>query len=93
MIFQVAEWGEDGLHVKRLAIDEDPALWRAYAHLTTLVCQYAFGVLPAKIEWIGLMSGKHRVYRPQPEDVGRAEEYLAYVQSGMEKWHTESNQC
>lgn len=87
MIFQVAQWTKEGLHIQKIVVNEDPALWNGYVQMMTLFSCNGFGNLPAKIEWIGLLSGKRRVYYPREKDVAGAVDYMEWVRSGMEKTH------
>lgn len=63
---------------KKIVVNEDPALWNGYVQMMTLFSRNGFGNLPAKIEWIGLLSGKRRVYYPRNKDVAGAVDYMEW---------------
>lgn len=87
IIFQVAEWTKEGLHIQKIVVDDEPAVWEGTMHWMTLFSLSGFGILPAKIEWIGLLSGKRKVYRPRSKDIALSIDYMERVRSGMGKWN------
>ncbi|GAA3409885.1 hypothetical protein ACFFNY_31180 [Paenibacillus hodogayensis] len=65
--------------LQKYVVDDDPAVIAGFRHLAVLFCSEAFGALPGRIELFGVLSGNRYVFRPQPEDLAKAADYVSLL--------------
>jgi hypothetical protein len=69
--------------IHKYLVDDDPGVIIGFRHLAVLFCSEAFGALPGRIEVFGVLSGNRYVFRPGPEEVAKAADYIRLLRDYM----------
>jgi hypothetical protein len=69
--------------IRKYLVDDDPGVIAGFRHLAVLFGSEAFGCLPGRIEVFGVLSGNRYVFRPQPEEIVKAADYIRLLRDYM----------
>ncbi|WP_442602848.1 hypothetical protein [Paenibacillus sp. KN14-4R] len=83
MMLQLAQWTESSYVIKKIFIEDEPQVIRAYMNMCLVFAYRAFGKLPERIEVYSLLSGAGYGLLPDEEDVGNAQDFLRLAHGMM----------
>ncbi|MCR8643237.1 hypothetical protein NV379_11250 [Paenibacillus sp. N1-5-1-14] len=83
MMLQIAQWTESSYVIKKIFIEDEPNVIRAYMNMCLVFAYQAFGKLPERIEVYSLLSGAGYGLLPDQDDVEKAQDFLRLAHGMM----------
>lgn len=88
MLYRTGSGNEFPYVIRKYLVDDDPGVIAGFRHLAVLFGSEAFGSLPGRIEVFGVLSGNRYVFRPQPEEIAKAADYIRLLRDYMPRAET-----
>jgi hypothetical protein len=84
LTFDVAEWSDSSMVIKKYLIDATPEMLTLYYHLLIVFSEKVFKVTPKRIEVVTLLDGKKHEFIPIPEDLQEGLNFLQVMKYSIE---------
>ncbi|OPA73244.1 hypothetical protein BVG16_29635 [Paenibacillus selenitireducens] len=89
MMFHVIEWYGSSDHpsyiIKKWFIHDEPHVIKSYLHLCLVFAYHTFGMMPARMEVVTLLTGKSYIISPALDDIARSMDYIQLVGELMQE--------
>lgn len=83
MLYRTGGGSQSPYVIHKYLVDDDPGVIIGFRHLAVLFCSEAFGSLPGQIEVFGVLSGNRYIFRPTPEEVAKASDYIGLLRDRL----------
>jgi hypothetical protein len=84
LTFDVAEWSDSSIVIKKYLVDATPEMLTLYYHLSIVFSEKILKRTPKKVEVVTLLDGKKHVFIPTPEDLHEGLNYLQVMKYTIE---------
>ncbi|TMV45149.1 hypothetical protein FE783_30290 [Paenibacillus mesophilus] len=88
VLYRTGSGKESPYVIQKYLVDDDPGVIAGFRHIAVLFGSEAFGSLPGRIEVFGVLSGNRYVFRPQPEEIAKAADYIRLLRDYMPRAET-----